>query len=377
MATNDRQRSGSREFVLQLIESLSFDCSYHIVPVMTHFFRTLIMVVVIAALSGCSTHRMAERVRLPLHPVHERRMTNQATAGYVPTGVWRVRGASSTVYLAGTCHVVDDDEIPFPSAYYAAYRDSKELLVETDPLSFSGAWLMMKAAAGETLFFRKHSSEFYCPKDKSVEDYVAPETARLLREFSPEDYEWNRRFTPLGLAFFARKYGTRDGEGGVDEVFALLAHRDGKRIRSLDNESAPKLMGPNLEAALDEVRSKIASQGADAVLKEYYTEQDKGSEGKKWRYGDMSFAAPAMAEFKRREPELYDKMGPERNRQWFPAIQRALAGKRNVMVLVGALHLTGEDGLIEMLRREGFKPEQMYGIDRPAQKREGLHAREQ
>ena len=51
--------------------------------------------------------------------------------------------------------------------------------------------------------------------------------------------------------------------------------------------------------------------------------------------------------------------------RWWPTIERALAGKRNVMVLVGALHLAGKEGLIEMLRQEGFKPEQMYGIDRP------------
>ena len=145
---------------------------------MTHLFRSLISVVAFALLPGCSTHRLAEKTRLPLHPIHETRMTNQAIAGYVPTGVWRVRGASNTVYLVGTSHVVAQTEIPFPSPYYAAYEDAKELLVEADPLSFSGTWLVLSAVPGITRFFLKHASEFTCPKGRTLADYVSPETAR-------------------------------------------------------------------------------------------------------------------------------------------------------------------------------------------------------
>src|SRR5687768_9307029 len=119
---------------------------------MTYQFRGLVMVVAFALASGCSTHRMAEQTRLPLHPIHETRMTNQPAPGYVLTGVWRVRGKANTVYLVGTCHVVADDEIPFPSSYYAAYRDSQEVLVEADSLSFSGAWLVMSASPGAMIF---------------------------------------------------------------------------------------------------------------------------------------------------------------------------------------------------------------------------------
>ena len=111
-----------------------------------------------------------------------------------------------------------------------------------------------------------------------------------------------------------------------------------------------------------DVRKEIADRGVDAVLKDMHADNAARA---KWRYGDMSFAEKEVADFKRNEPELYEQLLPARNRQWLPQIQRALAGKRNAMVLVGALHLTGEDGLVEMLRREGFNPEQMYGIDRP------------
>ena len=328
---------------------------------MISVLRGFVALVAIALLAGCSTHRLAEKTRLPLHPIHETRMTNQPTPGYVATGVWRVRGASNTVYLVGTCHLVSDDEIPFPSAYYAAYRDAKELFVEVDPLSISGAWMVLTALPGAARFFVKHDSEFICPKGRSLEDYISPETARQLRTHYGPDYEAKTRFTPLGLIFL-NEFAS-DGEGGVDDLFALLAHRDGKKIHSLDKRSAADLMVPTLNAVLQQARNEIAARGADAVLKEAIIEYEE--ERDDWRYGDVSGAAQEIAQIKSEAPALYDQLLPGRNRQWFSTITRSLARRHNVMVLVGALHLAGEDGLIEMLRRDGFKPEQMYGVDRP------------
>ena len=331
---------------------------------MTHPLRSLVIPIALALSCGCSTHRMAEKTRFPLHPIHETRMTNQPAPGYVPTGVWRVRGASNTVYLAGTSHIVADDEIPFPSAYYAAYRDAQELYVEADSLSFSGTWLVLSAVPGATKFFLKHMPEFKCAKGESLENHVSPETARQLRQHYGRNYDAKRRFTPLGLVFFNEfDSGPDGGEGGVDDLFTLLAHRDGKRIRALDDRTTARVMVSTLEAVLNHARREIAARGADAVVKDAILAPVDERDG--WRYGDVSAAAKEIAEMKREAPEVYEQLLPGRNRRWFPTIARALTSRRNVMVLVGALHLAGEDGLIEMLRHEGLQPEQMYGIDRP------------
>ena len=44
----------------------------------------------------------------------------------------------------------------------------------------------------------------------------------------------------------------------------------------------------------------------------------------------------------------------ERNRRWLPKITQLLTGDDNCLVIVGALHLIGHDGLIEMLQRQGY-----------------------
>lgn len=333
---------------------------------MNWFSRPGVLFLALALVSGCSVHRMAEKTRLPRHPIHDSRMTNQPTAGYVATGVWRVRGASNTVYLAGTCHLVADEEIPFPSTYYAAYGQAKELWVEADPLSFSGTWLVWRALPGAAGFFLDHMEELACPKGKSLEDYITPETARALRAHYGKAYADKRGYTPLGLVFlgeFESSAGGGGGTGGVDDLFALLAHRDGKAIHSLDTSETVAVIVPTLQAMLDQSRQEMAKRGADAVVKEAILEPKEGLE--KWRYGDVSAAAEEIAELKREAPGVYEQLLPARNRRWFTSIAGAFARRHDVMVLVGALHLHGEDGLLEMLRRAGFKPEQLFGVDRP------------
>ncbi len=42
-----------------------------------------------------------------------------------------------------------------------------------------------------------------------------------------------------------------------------------------------------------------------------------------------------------------------------PAIEELLAGPRDAMVIVGAMHLVGEDGIVEMLRQRGYTVTQL------------------
>ncbi len=49
----------------------------------------------------------------------------------------------------------------------------------------------------------------------------------------------------------------------------------------------------------------------------------------------------------------------ERNLQWLPLIEKLFQGDVDAMVVVGSLHLVGEQGLIELLKGKGYKVEQL------------------
>jgi uncharacterized protein YbaP (TraB family) len=58
-------------------------------------------------------------------------------------------------------------------------------------------------------------------------------------------------------------------------------------------------------------------------------------------------------------PAMYATLVTNRNRSWIPKIDALLAGKQDALVVVGAAHLVGKQGVVEMLRAQGYKIEQM------------------
>ena len=58
-------------------------------------------------------------------------------------------------------------------------------------------------------------------------------------------------------------------------------------------------------------------------------------------------------------PSLYKPLVIDRNRRWLPQVEELLKANDNSMVLVGALHLVGQGGLIELLRKKGYTVTQL------------------
>ncbi len=57
-------------------------------------------------------------------------------------------------------------------------------------------------------------------------------------------------------------------------------------------------------------------------------------------------------------PETMDMLLGDRNRNWLPGIEAMLVTAEVELILVGALHLAGEQGLLAQLRKRGYKLEQ-------------------
>ena len=45
----------------------------------------------------------------------------------------------------------------------------------------------------------------------------------------------------------------------------------------------------------------------------------------------------------------------DRNRTWVPRIEELARGPKNAIVIVGAGHLVGKEGVVELLRKKGLK----------------------
>jgi uncharacterized protein YbaP (TraB family) len=60
-------------------------------------------------------------------------------------------------------------------------------------------------------------------------------------------------------------------------------------------------------------------------------------------------------------PDLYQRINVDRNRAWLPKLQALLDDSEgdNALVVVGALHLLEQDGVVELLRAKGYTVERL------------------
>ena len=75
-----------------------------------------------------------------------------------------------------------------------------------------------------------------------------------------------------------------------------------------------------------------------------------------WRVGDLAALERELQNERAQAPALYDQLLGVRNRAWMPKLEALLEQERDYLVVVGALHFVGRDGLLQLLRLAGHKP---------------------
>ena len=81
-----------------------------------------------------------------------------------------------------------------------------------------------------------------------------------------------------------------------------------------------------------------------------------------WRSGNARVIWDEMAVEMREEfPAVYQRINVDRNDAWVPQLEAMLdpEGTGNTLVVVGALHLVGEDGVVEKLEARGYEVERI------------------
>ena len=75
-----------------------------------------------------------------------------------------------------------------------------------------------------------------------------------------------------------------------------------------------------------------------------------------WRTGDQqALFEYGIQPMKQDYPEVYQSLLVERNNEWLPKIEEFINQKNSTFILVGALHLIGEDGVLQTLKRKGYR----------------------
>jgi uncharacterized protein YbaP (TraB family) len=263
--------------------------------------------------------------------------------------VWVIRGPHSTLYLAGSVHLLPANDSTLPPGFERAYADSKQLVMEMDlgkidPLAVA-SWMTEHGAlpAGTTL--RSILGEQRYTRVSSVAADLGVSTG-ILDSQAP----WVVGLELTDLEYLHQGF---DPQQGVEEQLVRRAENDGKPTAGLETLSE-ELGG--LEALSREDQVRMLDQTMDE-LKDSQEEMREIITA--WRSGNAAKLAALLSSEYSSLPALYRPLVTERNQRWLPQIEQLLKGGDNCMVIVGSLHLVGDGGLLELLRKDGFAPTQL------------------
>ena len=266
--------------------------------------------------------------------------------------LWKVTGpGDSRVYLLGSFHMLRADDYPLAADVDQAFAASNRLMFELSPADMQSPDLvtkMMQAAV------RTDGSELRrdldAPTWTKLQAYAAANNMPLAQMQGMKPW-----FVGLTITLSQLARMGLDPELGLDRHFMKRAADAGKPTSGLETidtqiavfaQMSAKEQQQMVAEALDQ------AEQADALSRTLHDA---------WRRGDEKMLWNEMAvDMRAQYPQLYKRINTERNEAWVPKLQQQLqAGQGGTLVVVGALHLLGEDGVVEKLRGKGFKVERV------------------
>lgn len=266
--------------------------------------------------------------------------------------VWKVTSSKGgRIYLCGTIHLLRQEDYPLPGAYDLAYSDSERLILELPPGSGEGGAMI-----------RKMQKLGLLPQGQTLEEKIGPELSQAVTQWGKEhgqSPEVLAQYHPwfVALLIAAVEYGALGAQPdkGVDNYFESKAQRDQKPGEGL--ETVDFQLG--LFAGLTDEQQKDLLKQTLSEVKKIHEEFTQMIEA--WRSGDLDALGEMLFQEADNYPHLMEVFLHQRNRNWIPKLEAALDAGESVMVLVGAGHLAGEQGLLALLKARGHKVERLSG----------------
>jgi uncharacterized protein YbaP (TraB family) len=266
-----------------------------------------------------------------------------------PVTLWRVAGASNTVFLLGSIHLLRAGDHPLPGVIDDAYAEAEIVVMELDmddidPVHTQAAFNQAGVMADGTTLRELMGEDHY------REAQLAASAIDIPLELLDRSEPWLAAMTVELMLLYRIGF---DPMLGVEMTMTTRALADGKPIEGLETVAEQLRFLDELPiAAQREMLLQTLQQGADFEMS-----VDMLVEA--WRNGDTATLERELLSGIAAQEELHDALIVQRNRRWASTIGTWLDDEQDYLVVVGALHLVGVDGVPALLDRAGFEIQQL------------------
>lgn len=273
--------------------------------------------------------------------------TNSAGKSFL----WQVEGTAGKSYLLGSIHLLKEEHYPLKKAIEDGFAQTDVLAVEADVsaknLAKQGMMLLQKGMyQGEESLKNNLSEKTYQMAEKKLKDLGMD--IQGFQKFKP----WMVAMTISSLELI--KLGFNPNLG-IDKYFLEKAS---------DKKEIAELEGMEFQINLFESFSR---EDNDKFLVSTIIEADQTAKEietliKAWASGDIEQMEKSISENIQKYPELeavYKKILDTRNENMVKKITSYLKSDKKYFVIVGAAHMVGKKGIVQLLQEKGFTVTQL------------------
>ncbi|MDA3924719.1 MAG: TraB/GumN family protein [Kiritimatiellae bacterium] len=272
-----------------------------------------------------------------------------ALSSFGASPVWKVSKGQSHIYIGGTVHLLSKEDFPLPNAFEKAYLNSQAVYFEVNINEVNSAE-----------FAQKLLIQNMYVGDDDITKHLKPQTIKQLDDFLETKNMTLDSLKKMKPGFLSLMLATTEmqrlgmAEVGVDQFYSNKAVKDKKKTGALETADEQLKFITNMGCGNEDelIVHSIEELGEIASV---LTETKSA-----WRKGDLKeLENAALDTWIDDFPELYKELLVDRNNNWMPQIKAMFGTEETEFILVGALHLSGEQGLIAQLRKAGFKVKQL------------------
>lgn len=265
--------------------------------------------------------------------------------------LWKVRSKTATAYLFGSVHLAQPDIYPLPKTIEESFDKAAVLAVEADPGQAADPNLQQQMLVTATY-----------PGSDTLRQHLSPKTWELTAQEMQKlglPIEQFVKFKPWFLAMtieileFSRL--GYNPANGLDVHFAEKA-RGKKRIVELESFDFQMKLLDGFSDREQELFLLYTLKDVDGLHKGI------GELMQAWRTGDAKAMEALVMKTLKDAPEtrpIYDKLIYARNRKMAAKVEQLMRPQETAFIVVGAAHLVGKEGVVELLRQKGYAVEQL------------------
>lgn len=268
--------------------------------------------------------------------------------------LWKVygNGASDTSYLYGTIHMIEKKDFKITPQIKRTFKRANTLVMEVN-LEMDDQ--TKKVIAKQIMF----------PNRKTIKDYLSPSDYQYFHSYMidtlkimPLKVTIYEKMTPFFLQAIILKE-QMNKVVSYEEKYGKMAKKKEKLFVETIQEQLNVVAGDSLDIQAEKLIKDIRAGKMNATsefkkMTDLYVQQDL--------QGLYNYIVQSMLESEEKpekSKEMTAKMLVNRNKNWIPKLENWMK-KKSLFIAVGAGHLAGDEGVINLLKRQGYTVEPVF-----------------